>query len=170
VSPNGDSLYVAAIIGDGIWRFARAADGALTPAGCVIDAEKRNKACTVSSPGLDAVDALVLSPDGRNLYAGSWRSTIQTFRRDLLAPDTKAKGPKTTTRRKVAFTLTATEPGATFQCTVDSPTSFRPCTAKFTTRTLGYRAHTLYVRAIDPAGNLDETPFKLKFTVKRPNK
>lgn len=77
VSPDGGSVYTAssgqffAERTDAIAIFDRAADGTLTPAGCVNDPGTSTDTCAVGTAGLTGVNSLSVSPDSRNLYAGS---------------------------------------------------------------------------------------------------
>jgi hypothetical protein len=66
-------------------------------------------------------------------------------------------------RVRVSFTLTSTEVGSSFQCSVDAA-MFAPCTSPFSIKAKKGR-HTLTVRAIDPAGNQDATPARFGFRV-----
>ena len=56
-----------------------------------------------------------------------------------------------------SFEFSADEPGARFECRIDGG-AFVACATPFTTAPLPDGAHTLEVRAIDPAGNVDATP------------
>jgi Bacterial Ig-like domain len=62
------------------------------------------------------------------------------------------------------FGFSANEPGSTFECRVDGG-AWVSCSSGFTTAALTDGAHTLEVRAIDQAGNVDPTPESLIFTV-----
>jgi Beta-propeller repeat len=86
---------------------------------------------------------------------------------DTDPPETTiVKGPKRKTKkRKARFTLSSNEPGATFECKLDKR-AFRPCEAAFKLK-VKRRKHTLLARATDPAGNVDPTPAKRKWKVKR---
>ncbi len=61
------------------------------------------------------------------------------------------------------FTFSANEP-ATFECSVDGA-AFAACTSPFATAALADGAHTLAVRAIDTALNVDATPATYGWTV-----
>jgi Zn-dependent metalloprotease len=67
-----------------------------------------------------------------------------------------------TTMTSVGFT--SSEPGSTFECRLDSA-SFTPCTSPVQLSALTEGPHTFQVRATDPAGNTDETPAQVAFTV-----
>jgi hypothetical protein len=88
---------------------------------------------------------------------------------DCTAPDTSVSGKaKVRTRKKkarVTWTFTASEPGASFACSLDGA-PFAPCTSPFSAK-LRRGARTLSVRAADPAGNVDPSPASFTTKVKR---
>jgi len=62
------------------------------------------------------------------------------------------------------FTFTANEPGSTFECRIDGG-PFTACASPFTPpASLPAGQHTFEVRAVDPAGNPDESPAARTFT------
>ena len=77
VSPDGANVYV--VTGQGsfgasagtIVSFARAADGTLTPLGCI--ANQGNNICGAgnTTPGLAGVGGVAISPDGTSVYASA---------------------------------------------------------------------------------------------------
>ncbi len=85
---------------------------------------------------------------------------------DTTAPDTTiTSGPTGTTSDSTpTFAFTATESGSTFQCRVDSGT-WASCTSPWTTSALADGAHSVSVRATDPAANTDASPATRSFTV-----
>jgi hypothetical protein len=88
---------------------------------------------------------------------------------DASSPDTSIAGRrKVRTRKKkarVTFTLTSTEPGSSFECSLDSK-PFIPCVSPFSTK-LRLGKHLLTVRSRDAAGNVDATPAAIPVKVKR---
>ena len=62
------------------------------------------------------------------------------------------------------FKAVSSEPGSTFRCKVDKK-PFKACEAK-TTFDLEPGKHTVQFAAVDPAGNVDQTPAKFKFKIK----
>jgi len=89
----------------------------------------------------------------------------RTFIVDTGAPDaTVTSGPSGPTSDSTPTFEFTSEAGATFQCRVDA-TAFAACTSPHTTAALADGAHTLQVRAIDAAGNIDATPASRTFTV-----
>ena len=69
VSPDGRSAYVTSDRDNALVRFGRAADGALTPAGCIDDSYTGPEPCAQSTRGLEDAAGLAISPDGRSAYA-----------------------------------------------------------------------------------------------------
>ena len=88
----------------------------------------------------------------------------QTFVIDTTAPTTTlAPISSPTNDTTPSFTFTSNE-AATFQCRVDGA-AFAACVSGFTAATLAQGPHTVDVRAIDAAGNVDATPATQTFTV-----
>jgi hypothetical protein len=87
---------------------------------------------------------------------------------DTVAPGTSLlkKPPKVGTKRVAKFRFASTEPGSTFSCKLDRRV-FRRCgsPATFTVRP---GRHTLKVKAIDAAGNIDPTPATYRWKVLPP--
>jgi hypothetical protein len=84
-------------------------------------------------------------------------------------PQTKiVKAPKKKTQSStVRFKFGSDLLDATFQCKLDGK-SFRACRSPKKYRGLEPGKHVFEVRAIDPAGNTDSSPAKMKFTVLDP--
>ncbi|MFP2957252.1 Ig-like domain-containing protein [Myxococcus sp. 1LA] len=82
-----------------------------------------------------------------------------TWTVDTTAPDTFiASGPPLTEAPAAAtFDFDASEPNVTYECSLDGA-AYAPCTDPVTFSDLALGTHTLHVRAIDAAGNLDDTP------------
>jgi Bacterial Ig domain len=93
--------------------------------------------------------------------SGPATATVQV--RDTDAPSTRiAKKPKNETeKRKAKFRFRSDEPDAKFECKLDKK-KYKPCKANFK-RGVGFGKHKLKVRAIDAAGNVDDTPAKDKW-------
>ena len=87
----------------------------------------------------------------------------RSFTVDTVAPDTRftKKAPKRFFKEKVKFKFASTEAGAHFQCQLDR----RPWRSCGSTFKFGVKRgkHTILVRAIDKAGNTDQTPARYKF-------
>jgi hypothetical protein len=85
--------------------------------------------------------------------------------KDTIDPNTfiVKKPKKTTTDTKAAFRFRSSEAGLRFRCRLGTR-SWKPCT-RSTTYIVGRGKHVLRVRAIDQAGNRDETPASYTWTV-----
>ena len=90
----------------------------------------------------------------------------RTFTVDTTPPDTTIDfGPTGRTANAYpAFSFSSTEPGSTFQCSIDSG-AFAACTSPNTIGRLTDGPHTFAVRATDPVGNTDPTPAGRAITV-----
>jgi hypothetical protein len=75
---------------------------------------------------------------------------------DTFPPQTSiAKGPRKKTKsKKATFTFTSTEPGSSFECSLDGA-RFRACTSPMTVTVKERGKHNFLVRARDAHGNLD---------------
>ena len=86
----------------------------------------------------------------------------------LPAPETgKVSGPKKVVKgKKATFSFSSPVAGATFECAVDKG-AFKACSSPFkiATKKLKTGKHTLLVRAVQPAGNVDASPSSRKFKV-----
>jgi DNA-binding beta-propeller fold protein YncE len=73
LGPGGTDLYVASLDAGAVTWLSRAADGSLTPRGCL--AFGRTYGCKgVPGASLVGADAIAVSPDGRNVYVASFTS------------------------------------------------------------------------------------------------
>jgi len=70
VSPDGRSVYVASQGGNSISHFTRAANGSISPAGCIADAGANGCGDPFQDP-LDGARSVAVSPDGRSVYVAS---------------------------------------------------------------------------------------------------
>jgi DNA-binding beta-propeller fold protein YncE len=82
ITPDGKNAYLAAPDSDAVSEFARDADtGALSFIGCVSD-DGTDRMC-VTGNALRGADAIVASPDGKNVYVAAHDSnSVLTFARD----------------------------------------------------------------------------------------
>ncbi len=108
---------------------------------------------------------------GDEPFAGASPDFAQVYLRVLSRecpkdpPETTVDGPSGTIATDAArFSLTADEPGSTFECRAGAE-PFRPCGASVQRTGLPDGALTLEARAIDPAGVVDPTPASRTVTV-----
>jgi hypothetical protein len=81
---------------------------------------------------------------------------------------TIVSGPPAVSSAAVAtFAFTASDPGATFRCSLDD-SAFATCTSPFTTPALTDGSHTFSVQSVNIAGVPDPTPATADFTVELP--
>lgn len=86
---------------------------------------------------------------------------------DSTAPETTItkKPKKRTKKRKAKFAFSSNEAGSTFECQLDKK-AYKPCSSPYKHRVKRGK-HRFRVRAIDAAGNVDPTPAKRSWKVKR---
>ncbi len=82
-----------------------------------------------------------------------------TFTVDVSPPETTiATGPDAVVNTPTsAFTFTSDDAAATFECSIDGA-AYSACPASYTSPSLPDGSHTLSVRAVDAAGNVDPSP------------
>ena len=120
------------------------------------------------SPAFEAGDPACLPADQRGVPRpqgpvcdiGAFEAPDQTPPETAIV--SAPAGP--TTDHTPTFGLSAGEAGSRFECSIDGG-AFEPCTSPFTTPPLAAGSHTLAVRAIDPAGNVDPTPSVIEFVI-----
>jgi hypothetical protein len=125
-----------------------------------IDGDKR---------ALDGNDDCVVRADiGADEFVGPTPPDCSSGPPSARGPDTIIdKGPKRKTKkRKAKFRFSSNDSEATFECKLDKK-DFEPCTSPKKYKKLKRRKHKFRVRATDAAGNVDQTPDSLKWTVKR---
>jgi hypothetical protein len=86
---------------------------------------------------------------------------------DATAPDSQiTAGPKKKSKkRRASFAFTSSEPGSTFECSLDGA-SFAACGSPLELKA-GKGKHVFEVRAVDAAGNVDPTPAAQRWKVKK---
>src|SRR6185503_19615451 len=92
----------------------------------------------------------------------------RSFTVDTVAPQTQIdSGPSGLTNNASPSFAFSSELGASFECRLDSNLEgdFAPCTSPKPYSSLGEGAHTFEVRAVDAAGNPDQSPASRSFTV-----
>jgi 6-phosphogluconolactonase (cycloisomerase 2 family) len=172
LSPDGKHLYGAGGNDDSVTIVSRnPATGALSFAGCLGDTGGPSTCPTTGAvDGLDATVGVAVTPDGAHVYtAGFVDSAVATFRRDpdLTTPDTTglAGPPATTADQTPAFSFSSDDLLFTrFECRVDLG-PFESCSSPFTSFALADGPHRFQARALDTAGNVDQTPAESSFTV-----
>jgi hypothetical protein len=89
---------------------------------------------------------------------------------DTTAPDTQiTAGPKSKEKKgKATFSFSSTEPGSTFQCSLDGG-AFQSCTSPHDVKVKKGK-HSFEVRATDAAGNVDGSPAQDSWKVKKKRK
>jgi large repetitive protein len=102
--------------------------------------------------------------------AGNRDSTPETYTWtvDLTPPETTiVSGPPSPTNSTEAmFDFSSNESPVTYECSLNGA-AFAPCSDPVTLTNLTEREHTLRVRAVDAAGNVDPTPASYTWTVDR---
>jgi ABC-type transport system substrate-binding protein len=89
-----------------------------------------------------------------------------SFTVDTTAPETTIdSGPTGTTDTTPTFSFSASEAGASFQCSLDGA-AFAACSSPYTTAVLAIGTHSFEVRALDVLGNADPSPAARSFTVR----
>ena len=88
---------------------------------------------------------------------------------DASPPDTSitAAPSGSTEDRDVSITFESEDPGAGFHCRLDGA-AFEACESPLELKDLDYGEHTITVRAVDPAGNVDPEPVSASWTVLAP--
>jgi hypothetical protein len=143
------------------FRNAAAADFHLNAGAAAIDAGSPTNFPATDIDG----DA---RPAGAAPDAGADETGASPPAPDTTAPDTQiSQGPSgTSTSNAASFSFTS-EPGAGFECKLDSG-SWAGCTSPRSYTALAAGAHTFQVRAKDGAGNLDATPASRTWTISLP--
>ena len=74
-------MYVASQQSQAVVRFNRAADGALTPAGCIEHTQSSACGAGNQTPAMNGADSVAVSPDGRSVYVAAGEGSIVHFTR-----------------------------------------------------------------------------------------
>ena len=98
--------------------------------------------------------------------AGNTATDTWTFTTDTTRPNTTINSgpPSPGNDTTPEFTFSSSEASASFECRVGSA-AFASCTSPHTVAPLPVGGHTLEVRAIDRAGNADDTPATRSFII-----
>lgn len=90
----------------------------------------------------------------------------QSFTVDTVRPETVIdSGPSGLTNSRSASFVFSSEPGAPFECKLDSEAGFGPCASPKEYAELPDGEHVFQVRATDAALNADSTPAEARWTV-----
>ena len=147
------------------FRNAAAADFHLNAGAAAIDAGSPTNSPATDIDG-DTRPAGKAPDAGADETAGS--SAPSTPPADTTAPDTLiSTGPSGTTSSDVAGFSFSAEPGATFECRLDTG-SWTACVSPRTYSGLADGKHTFQVRAEDRAGNADPSPASRSGPLRRP--
>lgn len=86
---------------------------------------------------------------------------------DTDPPETTIDGwpPRKSSKRRIRVAFSSDEAGSSYECSLDQR-AFAPCSSPLKRRVKRGR-HRFAVRAIDPAGNVDQTPATIRFRVKK---
>jgi DNA-binding beta-propeller fold protein YncE len=149
VSPDGKSVYASAFESRAVSHMFRA------PAPAEPDPVGGPTPDPVGGPTPDPVGDQNPDPVGQP-------------QGDTTAPDTVIqKGPmRKTAKTRARIRFASTEAGSTFECSLDR-TQFKPCSSPLRVSKLRPGKHRLAVRAIDSAGNVDQTPATVRWRIKR---
>lgn len=98
--------------------------------------------------------------------AGNTTQASVTFTVDTVGPNTSfvTLPPLTSNSAAATFEFQASEPGATFECSLDGG-GFSACTSPRNLTGLGDGSHNFEVRALDAVGNADPSPVAYAWTV-----
>lgn len=120
----------------------------------------------VPTPLADGVYTAEASQVGNRSSSGVSQDTVFTV--DTVAPTARITGgPRgsVTGSRVATFRFASSEPtGARFTCAIDGG-AYAPCASPLTLRRMRLGRHTLSVKAVDLAGNVQRTPTRRRWTV-----
>jgi large repetitive protein len=101
-----------------------------------------------------------------DLAGNAGGATSYAWSIDTVPPDTSiASNPAVLSNTaSPSFSFTATEPGSTFECSLDGA-GFASCSSPMTYSGVADGVHTFQVRAVDPAGNVDPSAAAYSWTI-----
>ncbi len=123
----------------------------------------------VPGPLAEGPHAFTVVADGSDVasgVAGTSAPAVRTWVVDTTPPDTSIDAGPTgpTSSTTAVFSFSSNESGGTFACSLDGA-PFAPCSSPATFTGLTEAQHTVSVRAVDPAGNVDPAPAHRTWTV-----
>jgi len=134
---------------------------------CARDRARRRAHTAFAGSALAALAAACSVPDKQRVApdAGPADDAGSVAPVDTAAPDTTiAEAPEPFSRLgQATFRFSSDDPSATFECRIDSETA-QPCRSPYA-RTLPDGPHSFSVRAVDAAGNGDDTPAERLWTI-----
>lgn len=140
--------------------FATAPEGPWSP---TLTVPIPSGAASVAFHYLDSAPARVTATAAGKIAATATVGTIQPP--DTAPPDTTVESaPEVLVRSTRAVLAFVSEPGATFQCSLDGA-PFAACAARIRYARLAQGRHVVAVRAVDAAGNVDRSPARVRWTV-----
>jgi CSLREA domain-containing protein len=149
---------------EGNWKVVY---GGAIPTGAIVAATQTSEGGTSElSVATTSVEGSGSGGDAGSDDSGGGSGNGTSNPADTIPPQTKIiKAPKRESqRRSVRFRFDADELGSIFQCKLDDR-PFGACRSPKKYKDLKPGKHVFKVRAIDPAGNLDPSPAKKKFTI-----
>ena len=169
-SPNGtNGWYVGSV---GVSVSASDPDDAVAQTRCVLDPasvpasfdDLPNASCSLSSVSTDGQHTIYAASEDSN---GNKETPVvsASFKIDQTPPETQIdSGPSGQTNNASPSFAFSSEPGASFECKLDSG-SYAACSSPKSYSSLAGGSHTFSVRATDQAGNTDPSPASRSFTV-----
>ena len=141
-------------------------DGMAAPVCTALVAEDGSWSCTVSAPLSEGEHTLTAEATDAVGNRGP-ASLAASFTVDSQPPDTfiTSGPPALAFSGDVAFEFSSNETGVSYECSLDTA-SFMPCPASYS---LAPGPHTLSVRAVDAAGNVDPSAAEYPWTVRLPH-
>ncbi|WP_083682736.1 DUF4215 domain-containing protein [Archangium sp. Cb G35] len=130
---------------------------------CTVTANDSGKwSCTPSTPLADGPHTVTATASNAAGNTSPVSNSV-TFTTDTQAPDTTiSHGPASHTEdNAAAFGYSSSENGVRYECSLDG-TAYAPCKDAYDVKP---GEHTLRVRAVDAAGNVDATPAVYTWTV-----
>lgn len=133
----------------------------------IVPSNRLNLPCVDS-----AFSYTITKPDGTynlSLYQTNGVSnsaeTAKTWTKDTVEPNTTLNSQPSGTNYSMvsSFTFSSNESPVTFQCSLDSA-AYSTCVSPLSFSSIANGGHTLNIRAIDQAGNIDSTPATYTWT------
>lgn len=161
---GGTDVYVMSATGGAVTRRTTNAAADMDPTWSPSGAQIAFQSTRNGNPEIYVMSATGGSEQRRTVDGSA--DTAPTWQGDSAPPETViAGGPSgPTSVNNPTFTFDSTEPGSTFECSLDDA-PFAPCPSPYTTPVLADGEHSLRVQATDPSGNTDLTPAARTFSV-----